>query len=240
MARGLRVVAIIAVPLVIAGGVVAATSGGDEESSARPACAHVDAPAPKDVSFPAAPTLAIDPTRTYDARVETSCGSFVIRLDAAAAPETVNSFVFLAREGFYDGLVFHRAARDFVVQGGDPKGGGSGGPGYVLPDEPPGDGYQKGSVAMANTGPGTTGSQFFVVVSEQAAQALNLQRTPEGRYSYSILGQVTEGFETIEHMDRLGSTNPDPSLQPPRRVIVIKRITITEPEDVATTTTVAP
>ena len=90
----------------------------------------------------------------------------MIRLDPRRAPRTVNNFVFLAREGFYDGLTFHRVVRGFVIQGGDPEGDGRGGPGYTFADELPDDGYPPGSVAMANAGPGTNGSQFFIVTGD--------------------------------------------------------------------------
>ena len=159
----------------------------------------------KDTTFPAAPPLTINPFVTYVAHVDTSCGSFAVTLAASQAPQTANSFVYLAQQGFYDGLGFHRIVKSFVVQGGDPKGDGTGGPGYTLPDEPPADGYLVGSVAMANAGAGTTGSQFYIVTTEKGATALNSQKTPEGKFSYSILGQVTEGFETIKKIDKLGT-----------------------------------
>jgi cyclophilin family peptidyl-prolyl cis-trans isomerase len=226
--------AIIAVPVLAVGVILAASSGGDDEKKAISdvSCRNVaTAPAPKDTTFPQAPATAIDPAKTYTASVETNCGSFDIQLAAAQAPQTVNSFVFLAREGFYDGLPFHRVAKGFVVQGGDPKGDGTGGPGYTVPDEPPVDGYQKGSVAMANSGPNTSGSQFFVVTSDEGAQ--NLGGPP---YLYSILGQVTSGIEIVEKLDSFGSTAPDPSQQQPSRVLVIDKITITETDPNATTT----
>lgn len=104
----------------------------------------------------------------YHAMIETSCGDVEIDLLEEAAPETVNSFVFLAQEGFFDGLTWHRVVRDFVVQGGDPEGTGQGGPGYELVDELPRrpDEYVFGTVAMANSGPNTSGSQFFIVVHD--------------------------------------------------------------------------
>ena len=197
-------------------------------------------PKPKDTTFEAPPALQIDATKTYVATIETNCGSFTVQLAAGEAPQTVNSFVFLAKEGFYDDVIFHRVQKDFVVQGGDPLGTGSGGPGYTLPDEPPGFGYQVGSVAMANAGPGTTGSQFYVVTTEDGAAALNQQKNQEGKFSYSTLGQVTEGFETVLKIDSLGSTNPDPSQQAPKTIVVIRRITITEQDPAATTTTAVP
>ena len=154
----------------------------------------------------------IDPSKTYVATVDTDQGSFQITLDPKVAPKTVNSFVFLANKGFYDGLPFHRIAKDFVIQGGDPNGDGSGGPGYKLPDEPPPNGYQKYSVAMANSGPGTSGSQFFIVTTDAGAQKLG-----GPPYLYSDLGKVTSGTETIDKINELGSTAADPHSRSPRR-----------------------
>ncbi len=228
MGRWAKVVALVLIPIVAIGVVVLLVSGGDDDSTeasaaTRVGCRDVDAPEAKDVTFPSAPPMTIDPASTYTALVDTSCGSFTIQLDSAAAPQTVNSFVFLANEGFYDGLSFHRVAKDFVVQGGDPAGDGTGGPGYTLPDEPPPNGYQIGSVAMANSGPGTSGSQFFIVTSEQGAAGLG-----GPPYLYSALGQVTEGIETVEKIDRLGSSAADPGSQAPRAPVVIDKITISE------------
>jgi cyclophilin family peptidyl-prolyl cis-trans isomerase len=239
MGRIARIVVIVLIPIVAIGVFVAVSGGGDDDSSsaspaAKAGCREVETPKPKKYDLPTAPPLTIDTTATYTATVNTSCGSFTIELDAADAPQTVNSFVFLSRDGFYDGLTFHRVAKGFVVQGGDAKGDGTGGPGYTLPDEPPPNGYQAGSVAMANSGPNTSGSQFFIVTTEEGAA--NLGGPP---YLYSILGQVTEGIETIDKINKLGSTSPDPGSQSPKAPVIIEKITITEtpatPESVATT-----
>ena len=123
-------------------------------------------PSPDPKSYPAPPPQTIDTSRSYTATLTTSCGDIVIALDAAAAPVTVNNFVFLARQGFYDGLTFHRVVAGFVIQGGDPTGTGSGDAGYAFDDELPDDGYPTGSVAMANSGPNTNGSQFFIVTGD--------------------------------------------------------------------------
>ncbi len=235
IARWAGIGAILLIPI-IAIGVVVALSGGDDASEASPArkvgCRDVDEPKPKAYDIATAPPLTIDTTATYTATVDTSCGSFTIQLDAATAPQTVNSFVFLANDGFYDGLSFQRVAKDFVIQGGDPLGDGSGGPGYTLPDEPPPNGYQLGSVAMASSGPDTSGSQFFIVTSEDGA--VRLGGPP---YAYSILGQVTEGIETVDKINRLGSRSQDPASQAPKAPVIIDTITITEtpatPESVA-------
>ncbi len=125
------------------------------------------------------------------ARLVTSCGEIEIALDPAAFPATANSFVFLASKDFYDGLAFHRILADFVIQGGDPRADGGGGPGYVIADEFPDPGftYEVGVVAMANRGPGTTGSQFFIVTGEDARVLGS---------TFNILGRVISGQETID------------------------------------------
>ena len=221
-----RTFALIAVPVIAIGVVLNLTNSGETTKSSSgkaAACTKVGAPEPREDGTLEAPPLTIDPALAYVADVDTNCDAFTITLDPAQAPQTVNSFVTLARQGFYDGLPFHRVVEDFVVQGGDPKGDGTGGPGYTLPDEPPADGYRKGSVAMATSGPGTSGSQFFVVSS--AAGARNLGGPP---YLYSILGEVTSGIGTIDKMDRLASTQADGADQSPKRPIVITSITIVE------------
>lgn len=128
------------------------------------------------------------------ATINTSCGPIVIALDPVTYPATVNSFVFLATEGFYDGSVFHRIAPGFVIQGGDPEATGTGGPGYVVPDEFPPDDfiYEEGVVAMANAGGGTTGSQFFVVVGDNARVLNN---------TFNVLGVIVSGQETLDAIE---------------------------------------
>ena len=152
-------------------------------------------------SSPPPNVLDTDPNAVYTAHVSTTCGDFDIRLNQGEAPETVNSFVFLANRHFYDGLKFHRIAKDFVIQGGDPNGDGTGGPGYKLPTEPPSAGYREGSVAMANGGPGTTGSQFFVVLTDKGGKDLAKLGGPP--YLYSSLGQVTKGFDVVKKLGSL-------------------------------------
>jgi peptidylprolyl isomerase len=165
--------------------------------------------------YDAEPQMAIDPAKRYTATMATSKGSIVIELDAVAAPRTVNNFVFLAREGFYDGLAFHRIIPGFVVQGGDPEGSGSGGPGYRFPDELPKPGrYQIGSLAMANAGPDTNGSQFFIV-SGPDGTALPPQ--------YSLFGAVVSGGDVVEAIDAAGSRSGKPTER-----VVIEAVTIQE------------
>jgi peptidylprolyl isomerase len=138
----------------------------------------------------APPAMTIDQALTYTARVETSLGGFTVELLPQDAPQTVNSFVCLARAGFFDGIAFHRIVTGFVVQAGDPTGTGGGGPGYRFADElPTTRTYERGTLAMANAGPGTNGSQFFVCLTDLS------QRFPP---NYSIFGQVTEGMEAVD------------------------------------------
>src|ERR1700726_2392630 len=129
--------------------------------------------------------MVIDTTKRYVATMTTSHGTMVIALDPLAAPKAVNSFVFLARYHYFDGIVFHRVIPGFVLQGGDPEGSGRGGPGYRFADElPPAGRYELGSLAMANAGPNTNGSQFFVISGPSG------MRLPP---QYSLFGKVVAG-----------------------------------------------
>ncbi|GAC1397395.1 MAG: peptidylprolyl isomerase [Chloroflexota bacterium] len=138
-------------------------------------------------SWPKPPELAIDAQKTYTARLTTDAGAITIELLPKVAPQTVNNFVFLAREGFYDGVIFHRTIQGFMIQGGDPTGTGTGGPGYKFRDEPVTLPYRRGTVAMANAGPNTNGSQFFIMHKDY-----NLPP------NYTIFGRVTEGLEVVD------------------------------------------
>jgi cyclophilin family peptidyl-prolyl cis-trans isomerase len=170
------------------------------------------------------PGMGIDTAKQYTAVLHTTEGDVTIELDAAQAPKTVNSFVYLACKGFYNGTTFHRIVTDFVDQGGDPSGDGTGGPGYRLPDEPPADGYTAGSVAMANSGAGTTGSQFFLVVSENGAQQLNSSGSDP--YLYSNLGTMdAAGLQVAQLINTFGSAD---SAGTPTKTVTINGVTITE------------
>jgi len=149
--------------------------------------------------FAEPPAMAIDPGATYLVTMETSCGTIELELFDGKAPTTVNSFVFLAREGFYDGLRFHRVVPGFVIQGGDPLGSGSGGPGYRFPNElAKGEEFDRGGVlAMANSGPDKNGSQFFITLDETP------QLTPD---RYTIFGEVTEGLDVAEKIADVPAT----------------------------------
>jgi peptidyl-prolyl cis-trans isomerase B (cyclophilin B) len=210
----------LAVFALIAIGVVAAIligRGGGSDSSATASasgCRQVEAPKPKSVSFKA-PKQTVARGEELTAVVKTSCGSFDIALDAKRAPKTVNSFVFLSEEGFYDDLTFHRVAPEFVIQGGDPLGTGTGGPGYSVDEKPPASlAYTKGVVAMAKSSaepPGRSGSQFFVVLSADAGLP------PE----YALVGKVDKGFDVVERIGKLGTP-----AEKPKQTVLIEKISI--------------
>jgi cyclophilin family peptidyl-prolyl cis-trans isomerase len=142
---------------------------------------------PKQWSTP--PALQIDPKKKYVAHMETEKGTMVIELFADKTPKTVNNFVFLSREGYYDGVIFHRVISNFMVQGGDPTGTGTGGPGYKFGDEfHPGLKHDRqGVLSMANAGPGTNGSQFFITHVP----------TPHLDRQHTVFGQVVEGLDVL-------------------------------------------
>jgi cyclophilin family peptidyl-prolyl cis-trans isomerase len=168
------------------------------------------------LQWSAEPAISIDTTKQYYANFVTTAGDFRIALDGAKAPHTVNSFVFLARHGYYHCVIFHRVITDFVVQGGDPTGTGSGTPGYSFVDENlPKTGYPLYSVAMANSGANTNGSQFFIV-SGPSGKALPGQ--------YSLFGQVDQGTKVIDILNQAGNANG----VPPTITHRILSVTITE------------
>ncbi len=162
------------------------------------------------------PEMVIDTAKRYTATMSTSMGDLVIALDALQAPKTVNNFVFLAREGYYDGVIFHRIIKGFMCQGGDPTGSGRGGPGYKFADElPKPRQYEVGSLAMANAGPNTNGSQFFVI-SGPSGVGLPPQ--------YSLFGKVVKGLEVVAEMEQVETDRADKPLQD----LTINSIEITE------------
>ena len=184
----------------------------NEQSSKFPA---LDGSAPVVKKFGSMPPMGIDPAKRYSATLETTLGTMVIALDAAAAPLTVNNFVYLAAHHYYDGVIFHRIIKGFMCQGGDPEGSGRGGPGYKFGDELPKPGkYQIGSVAMANAGPNTNGSQFFIVSGPSGVGLPPL---------YSLFGQVVKGLDVVEAMQNVATRPGDRPVED----VVIKSITIT-------------
>jgi cyclophilin family peptidyl-prolyl cis-trans isomerase len=182
-------------------------------------CPAVDGSSPKRQRFDARPPMCIDPAKRYAAEMVTNKGTMHIALDALAAPKTVNNFVFLARYHYYDGLIFHRVIPGFVLQGGDPEGRGTGGPGYKFEDELPKAGrYELGSLAMANAGSNTNGSQFFVISGPSG-----MQLPPK----YSLFGKVVSGLDVVAAIDALGT----PGAGRPLERIVMESVTITEKDD---------
>lgn len=178
--------------------------------------------APKQFSAP--PPMALDPaatssppTKKYSATIDTSLGSMTADLFANEAPATVNNFVFLAQQHYYDGVTFHRVINNFMVQTGDPTGTGTGGPGYRFNDEPVKRQYVRGTLAMANAGPNTNGSQFFIVHKDYALPP-----------NYTIFGQVTDGLDVL---DKIATTPTGPGKggpDTPKSPITINSITISE------------
>jgi cyclophilin family peptidyl-prolyl cis-trans isomerase len=234
--RTIRNLVLLLIPLAIVFVVLQLTKSDDTKNTSAAAtkngCSTKVPPKPTTTTLSAAPANTIDPTAQYTAVMKTSCGNITMALDAATAPQTVNSFVTLAKSGFYDGTLFHRIVTDFVDQGGDPTGSGNGGPGYQLPDEPPANGYTAGSVAMANAGSGTTGSQFFLVVSDSGAQQLGT--TPP--YKYSSLGTMdAAGLKVAQKINKLGSSS---SAGTPKQKVYVTSVDVTETP--ATATTAAP
>jgi cyclophilin family peptidyl-prolyl cis-trans isomerase len=159
------------------------------------------------------PPMSIDPSNRYSAEIETSAGTMQAELFASDAPRTVNNFVFLAREGFYDGVIFHRVISGFMIQGGDPTGTGRGGPGYRFDDEPVSRRYERGTLAMANAGPNTNGSQFFVMHADYGLPP-----------NYTIFGKLTAGEEVVDAV----ASAPKDSQDRPREPVTINKVTISE------------
>lgn len=195
-----------------------ATTATTETKPTEPAsgCRKVDEPEPRRTKV-SKPKERLDAGRTWVAVVKTSCGTLEIELDAEENPKTASSFAHLAREGFYDGLAFHRIVPGFVVQGGDPRGTGEGGPGYSVVEAPPQDQkYTRGVVAMAKTeleDPGTSGSQFFIVTAEDAGLP------PD----YAVAGKVTKGDDVVE---LLANVPNDPADNRPTEPVIIEKVTI--------------
>jgi len=192
-----------------------------EEFRAQPTICGAAAPDPVTPMQFDAPDELVEATNSIRATISTSCGDIIVDLDPVLAPETVNSFVFLAEAGYFDGSVFHRLIPGFVLQGGDQSATGRGGPGYSIPDEfpPAGVGYEPGTLAMANAGPGTTGSQFFIVLD-------SVGLPPQ----YSIFGFVDEGLDILDRLQTapLGRAagSPDPAPSTPLETIYINTVTI--------------
>lgn len=177
----------------------------------------LDGSAPRSQQFDAPHEMGIDTAKRYTATLETTLGSIVIALDAINAPVTVNNFVALAAQKYYDGVIFHRIINGFMCQGGDPTGTGRGGPGYRFQDEPVKQRYQLGSVAMANAGPNTNGSQFFLI---SGASGVGLP--PQ----YNHFGQIVKGMDVLDAMQGVETDRSDR----PRTDVVMTSVTISVAE----------
>jgi peptidyl-prolyl cis-trans isomerase B (cyclophilin B) len=204
------------------GGEPAAQAEGEGQAAQEEqVCREVPQPEPRPDGGAKKPSGRLAPGKTYRAVLETSCGDITIRLDQKTSPRTAASFASLVRQGFYDGTVFHRIVPGFVIQGGDPTGQGSGGPGYSVRDKPPADTvYTQGVVAMAKTeveAPGTAGSQFYIVTAPDAGLP------PD----YAVLGEVVEGLDVALAIDQLG----DPAsggAGTPLQTVVLEKASIDE------------
>jgi cyclophilin family peptidyl-prolyl cis-trans isomerase len=202
--RTVRNFAIVAVPVLIVGVILSVTNSSSSSSSR---------------SFSSAPPLTINSAHTYTATIGTTKGAVVVALDAAAAPKSVNNFVFLARKHFYDGLAFNRAVKNFVIQTGSPNNTQAGGPGYSVAAEVPKSAYQVGSVAWAKSGAerdGTASSQFFIGTGPNVT-SLPLQ--------YGIIGTVTQGLAVAQQIEALAPASGDGPLT---SKVSITKVTITE------------
>jgi cyclophilin family peptidyl-prolyl cis-trans isomerase len=169
--------------------------------------------------------MAIDPSKTYTADISTTYGDIKVALDAKDATKGVNNFVHLARERFYDGLTWHRLVKGFVIQGGDPKGDGTGGPGYQVVTELPKNGYPLGTLAWAKTSDapaGSAGSQFFIVTANRPA---SLEAKQNGSYQYGAFGHVASGMPVVQKIESFAPNTPNGGA--PAHPIYIKKVTIT-------------
>lgn len=163
-------------------------------------------------------TMTIDPQKTYVAVLRTSEGDIAIELDTKNTPKTAGNFISLAVKNFYNNTIFHRVIKDFMIQGGDPKGDGTGGPGYTFPDEPFTGEYTRGMVAMANAGPNTNGSQFFIMHADK----------PLPR-NYVIFGHVIKGMETVDRIATAAvEAGPGGEASKPVTPVVVQKVEIME------------
>ncbi len=196
------------------GGVVGTAipaAGSQPSGAAAPAASS--AATRKQYSSP--PPMTIDQNKTYIATIKTNQGDIKVQLDPKLAPMTVNNFVFLARDHFYDGVIFHRVIKNFMIQGGDPTGTGTSGPGYKFADEPVQGKYEVGSIAMANSGPNTNGSQFFIC---EGAQCTSLG--PQ----YNLFGKTIDGIDVVHKIAAVQTGANDK----PAQQVTINTIEISE------------
>jgi len=198
---------------------LAACGSDDDDSTTTPTakCADVEAPPPKKVKLKR-PDLGDSPPPGARAQFATNCGSFTIELEPEKAPRTTASFGYLVKKGFYDDTSIHRVAPDFVIQGGDPLGDGTGGPGYFVDEPPPANtSYTEDVVAMAKSEaepPGRSGSQFYIVIGT------DLGLPPD----YALVGKLVEGDATMRAIENIG----DPATETPSQPVVIEKATLIE------------
>jgi len=229
--RALAILLLCLVPLAAGCG---GKSGGSGKSTSKPSlagqkggrgsgCKQVRAPHARSAGHEKKPKRALDASKKWSLVISTNCGSFTVALDLSDAPQTTASLVALAKSGFFDGTAFHRIVPGFVIQGGDPAGNGSGGPGYKVVEAPPKSlHYVKGVVAMAKTeieDPGTSGSQFFVVTGPDAQLPAD----------YALVGRVTSGIAALDRIatQPTNQSSPDPALrEQPAQPVVIRRVTV--------------
>ncbi|KAA0918111.1 peptidylprolyl isomerase [Dietzia sp. ANT_WB102] len=185
------------------GSTAAAQSESRGSAGGAAECPPAEGAAERTTSFDSAPPMCLTPGVDYSAVITTDAGAVTVDLLEEKAPETVNNFVFLARNKYYEGITFHRVIPGFMIQGGDPEGTGSGGPGYEFADELPKSGeYEIGSMAMANAGPNTNGSQFFIVTGDSGVSL-----PPD----YSLFGTVTDGMDAVTAIEDDGSPQGRPT-----------------------------
>ena len=194
------------------------TASAPSSETGKNGCTTAQAPAPRRSGGVKKPKGKLDPSKTYTVTVQTNCGTFAFKLDVKDSPDTTSAFAGLVKHGFFDGLIFHRIVPGFVIQGGDPAGTGTGGPGFHTVDPPPKSAdYTLGTVAMAKTQTepaGAAGSQFFVVTGQDA------QLPPD----YALLGKVTKGIDIVKRIGLLG--NPTDPNGTPTQVVVMKKVTV--------------
>ena len=214
-------------PAMVALLVASMACGGEEEETspvASSATASAAQPQAAIMQWAAPPTMSVDASKAYHATLRTTYGDITVELYPGEVPVTVNNFVFLARQGFYDGVAFHRVLREFMIQGGDPTGTGRGGPGYRFADEQVTRDYLRGTLAMANSGPDTNGSQFFIMHEDFALPK-----------DYTIFGMVTEGWVVLDAIANtaVSARVPGGEQSLPLDDIVIQSIEVREGEKIS-------
>jgi cyclophilin family peptidyl-prolyl cis-trans isomerase len=228
--KAVRGFLILAVPVIVIGVILSVVNSGSDETSTAVSCASVKTPPAKNQQFDAPPPQTIDPTQQYTATIKTTCGTIEVALASQQAPISVNNFVFLAEQHFYDDLAFIRAAKDFVIQTGSPTQTADGDPGYTIQGElptatPP---YPIGAVAFGKAGndsAGMAGSQFFVVTGKH-----NTSLTPD----YALIGTVTKGLAVAKKITSFAPSGGDGK---PTTPVVMRSVTITPASSSTTTTT---